>query len=240
MLPSSTDLLRSNVAGKYFLQKVVGGSNDDALFLADAPDGSPVHVRLAPEGSPAATSWPAVVEKSARLIHPHLLRYVEAGDCRLDTQPWHYLVMEAVSDRVDEVLLERPLSAEETDAVLRAVLLALSHLHDNGFVHGAPTRAAVVAASDLIKLTGETISPLPADETNARRAISAELLELGETATELLTRARGQGAAATLPSPFAEFVRATAGTSACPHPTAMQLMDVLDGKELVSAPPVMA
>ncbi len=238
MFTSSTDLLRSVVAGKYFLRKTDSGPEDAPLFIADAPDGTPVHVRLARVGSPVAESWPAIAATSAALDHPNLLRYLDAGDTSIDGQPWHFIATELVSDRVADVLTDRALTPEETDAVVRAAIEALDYLHEHGYAHRDLSPEAIVAASDQIKLTGARIAPLPADEASARRALSSDLLALGETATMLLTRARGPEAAATLPVPFAEFVRATAGNSSCPHPTARQLLAVLDGGELIGTAPV--
>lgn len=235
MFTSSTDLLRSVVAGKYFLRKVAAGPEDAPLFLADAPDGTHVHVRLAHIGSPDASHWPEMVRTSAAVSHPNLLRYIDAGDCSIDGQPWHFLTTELVSDRVSDVLSDRALTTDETDAVVRAIIEALDHLHEHGYSHRDLSPQAIVAASDQVKLTGERIAPFPADEAAARRAVSSDLLALGETTTALLTRAQGPGAAATLPAPFAEFVRSTAGNSSCPSPTARQLLDVLDGGELVGS-----
>jgi hypothetical protein len=150
--------------------------------------------------------------------------------------PFAFLAHEFISDRVADALDARALTPEEADMVLRATLAAVGRLHAQGYSHGDVRPGSVVAASDEVKLTGEHVAPLPSDELASRRAVSADLLAVGETATELLTRQRGPGAAATLPSPFAEFVRASVGTSECPHPTAEQLIGVLDGRELAGPP----
>jgi hypothetical protein len=229
---SFADLVRSTIAGKYFLKSVAAEHGEVATFIADGPDGSPVHVRLAAAGSSAADSWESIAAASAAVSHRNLLRYYDAGDCSIDGQPYVYLAHEFVQDRVEDALSKRALTTEEADMVTRAALAGLGALHAKNYFHGDVRPGAVVAASDEVKLTGEHTLPLPGDEAEARRAISADLMGLGETVTELLMREHGPGAAARLPSPFAEFVRATAGTSGCPHPTAEQLASVLDGRDL--------
>jgi hypothetical protein len=234
---SFTELLRSRVAGKYLLKQVVRAGEDGLLFRAEMPDDTPVLVHLASAGSAASASWPAIVEVSAALQHPHLLRYLECGQSSINNRAYDYLVTEAIEDRVEDVLTERSLTADETHAVLRVALSALGHLHQKGYAHGGIGPAAIVAASGEIKLLAATVRPLPADEPGAKDSIAADFRALGETATTLLARQSGPGAMATLASPFAEFVRATATTDSSSIPAAAQLQDVLDRKRVVSRIP---
>src|SRR6185312_15436702 len=65
-----------------------------------------------------------------------------------------------------------------------------------------------------------------------------DLIAVGELATLLLSGHSGPAAVMSLPPRFAEFVRASAGTSECPSPTAKQLLDFLDGKPLAPVTPI--
>lgn len=231
----STDLLRSIAGGKYFLKAVAQEDSDWALFLADAPDGTPVTVRLVSEDSPVAGNWPDLVAASAAAEHRHLLRYPECGQTRIDGQTYEYLVSEPIEDRVDEVLTERPLTEEEGRAAVDAALTGLDDLHRSGYVHGGVRTSSIVAAGGGIKLLADTVRPMPTLEADARRAVAGDLITLGETVTTLLTREHDPAAASKLPVPFDEVVRVSHGTRECPWPTAAQLRGVLDGEVLAAA-----
>lgn len=232
------DLLRSIVDGKYFLKQFLREENDEGVFLADAPDDTPVEVRLARERSEQHRLWPQLVERSAELEHPNLLRYIAQGEARIDGHPYAYLVREPVQERLAEVLAGRHLEPDEARFVVESVMSAVDHLHRRRFMHGSLVPASIVAAGDSVKLSIDTLRPLPADELEARRAVTADLREFAETTTELLTGKRELGAGSQLPPPFRDFVRASFGTEECPSPTAAQLVGVLNGEALATPKPV--
>ena len=61
---------------------------------------------------------------------------MECGQTSINGRGYDYLITQAIEDRVEDVLTERSLTAEETQAVLRAALSVLGHLHQNGYSHG--------------------------------------------------------------------------------------------------------
>lgn len=185
-----------------------------------------------------ARKWPERVSISKSLSHPHLLRELDHGETRIDGESYNYLVNERVEERLDDVLTERALTAEETRTVLEATLTALNHLHQRGYQHGNVRPASIVAARDQVKLLTGSARLMPAGDVDARRSMAGDLRELAETTTELLTRKRSVTVGASLPSPFGELVRASLGTHECPSPTAAQLLRVLEGKPLLPPEPV--
>ena len=229
------DLLRSIIDGKYFLKQFLGEEDAVGVFLADSPDSTAVEVRLEQEGGGQQRSWPELVSRSAEVPHQYLLRYIAHGEARIDGNQYAFLVSEYVQERLGEVLTTRSLAPDEARFVVESVMNAVDHLHRRGFMHGSLIPASIVAAGDSVKLLTHTMRPLPADELEMRRAVTADLREFAETTTELLTGKRELGAGAQLPSPFREFVRSSFGTEECPSPTAAQLIGVLNGQPL-SAP----
>ncbi len=213
-------------------------ADEVSTFLALAPDDSRVFLYLAHEGSDSSRSWPLAIEVSQQFPHPHLLRYIDSGQTQLEGQSYSYLVSEPVEDYVADVLSERTLTPDETEAVIPAVLSAVGQLHEHFYVHTAITPEAVVAANGAVKLTAAKLKrTIAADETDAKRARASDLIAVGELASLLLSGQSGPAAVLSLPPKFAEFVRASGGTSECPSPTAQQLLDLLDGKPLCAPAP---
>ena len=100
--------------------------------------------------------------------------------------------------------------------------------------HGSIRPGNIVAADGQIKLTTDSVRKMPAAEADIRRAVAADLRDLAETVTELLTGKRA-ATTAQLPSPFSELVLASLGTNEVPSPTAAQLLRVLRGEQITAA-----
>lgn len=226
------DLLRSIVDGKYFLKQFVREEAETGLFLAEDPRRTQVDVYLVAEQNGRAQEWSDRASRSAALSHPNILRDVAAGETRIDGTQYSFLATEHVQEYLQEVVRDRKLSPDEAMVVTEGLLGALIHLHLKGYSHGRITVDQIVAANDSVKLIVPTVIPLPSDNLESRRAVTADLRELGETVTEILTGKRELEASAQLPAPFRDFVRASFGTEECPSPTASQLLGVLHGKPL--------
>src|SRR3954451_25490546 len=192
VITSSADLLRSYVDRKYFLKELLRTADEVSTFLALAPDDSRVFLYLAQEDSDVSHSWPLAVEVSKQFSHPHLLTYIDNGQTQLEGQSYSYLVSEPIEDYVADVLSERTLTPDETDAVIPAVLSAVGHLHEHWYVHTAIAPQAVVAANGAVKLTAEKLKrTIGADETDAKRARAGDLIAVGELASLLLSGQSG-------------------------------------------------
>jgi hypothetical protein len=232
------DLQRSIVDGKYFLKQFVREEDDMGLFIASAQDGALVDVRLTTAGDERRREWSERVSRSTTLADPHLVHDIATGETRIDGKTYLYLATENVQERLADVVAERTLTPDEAQAVVESVLTALDVLHGRGYTHGKVTTASIVAAGDSVKLLMGSVRTLPSDELESRRAVTADLRELAETTTEILTGKHELGAGAQLPSPFREFVRASFGTEECRSPTAAQLLGVLHGQPLTAPKPV--
>ncbi len=194
------------VAGKFPLQRYLGGSDDGAIFLTFmhgvAEDPKEAAIRLiSADGMDAekqARQWKAAGE----LQHPNLIRIYEAGRAELDGVPLVYAVEEYAEENLSQILPERALTPAETGEMLSPVLRALQFLHDRGFVHGRIQPSNILAIGDQVKLSSDSLH-LPRDASYNKKSASAyhppelasgmvsapaDVWQLGVTLVEVLTQ----------------------------------------------------
>src|SRR5207302_9565020 len=73
---------------------------------------------------------------AAGLSHPHLIRLLDAGRCRLGGRPFLFVVMEYAEQTLAQVLLHWALTTDEAREMLLPVLDALAFLHGKNLVQG--------------------------------------------------------------------------------------------------------
>jgi TonB family protein len=159
------------VDGKFPLQRWLGGSDHSAVFLTEF-QGQPsqkVAIKLIWADDSASESGLCRLKATRRLSHPHLIRTLACGLCRIDESPYLYAVMECADDDLSQILPQRALEPQEVSNLLPPVLDALSYLHRNGFVHGRVKPSNVLAAGDQLKLSSDQAAPASQQNGQHRR-----------------------------------------------------------------------
>jgi TonB family protein len=221
------------VNGKFQLKKYLGGSDESAVFLTEDPgrEPQPAAIKLIAAGPGNAELQLARWGVAQRLPHPHLIRLLHTGRCRLDSRELIFAVMEYAEENLAQVLPQRALTPQEAREMLAPTLGALAFLHGQGYVHGHLAPANVMAIKDQLKLTSDSMCRIgenvpdsakptvydPPEMAGGVRSPAADVWSLGMTLTEVLTQrlpswtAQDQPAdpvvPENLPAPFQEIVR---------------------------------
>jgi hypothetical protein len=187
-------------AGPYRLDKYLGGTDSSAVYATVfGSNSSPAVIKLMPVEGMERSSRLTRLSALARLSHPNLVRFFEAGECRIDGVSALYVVMERADANLAEVLPERALTEAEAREMLDAVVPALSFLHDQGFVHGNIKPSNILAIGEQIKLSPDSVANLdagtPAEDVRA----------LGATLVQVLTRSGPEPLPKNIPQPFREI-----------------------------------
>jgi eukaryotic-like serine/threonine-protein kinase len=146
---------------KYQLLRFLGSTDHSVVFLAEFHDPDPRQAAIKFVSADFAgreqqlETWKA----AAQLTHPNLLRIYGSGSCKIDDMDLLYVATEYAEENLAQVLPHRALTAEETTEMLNAVVNALWFLHGRGLVHGHIKPSNVLASSDHLKLSSDTIVP---------------------------------------------------------------------------------
>jgi TonB family protein len=162
------------VGGKFPLERYLGGSAGSAVFLTGFASGRAV-IKLVPAGQEQAGALVERWNRAATLSHPHLVRIFAAGTGTLEGVPLAYFVMEYAEENLAEVLLERPLTTDETRDMLQPVKEALAYLHGQGLAHGNLKPSNILAVEDTVKISSETVTA--GDPAADIRALDVVLLQ---------------------------------------------------------------
>ena len=176
------------IEGKYPLRQWLGGSGHSAVFLTEFTE-QPSHkaaIKLIQVDEGSAQLHLSRLRATKRLSHPHLIRTVECGLCRVEGAPFLYVLMECADDDLSQILPERPLAPSEVSDLLPPVLDALSYLHKNGFVHGRVKPSNVLAAGDQLKLSTDQVAPVAQQDRGHRRR---DVYDAPETAAGVISPA---------------------------------------------------
>ena len=176
------------IEGKYPLRQWLGGSDHSAVFLTEFADArsQKAAIKLIQVDEGIAELQLSQLRATKRLSHPHLIRTVECGLCRVEGSPFLYVLMECADDDLSQILPERPLAPSEVSDLLPPVLDALSYLHKNGFVHGRVKPSNVLAAGDQLKLSTDQVAPVAQQDGNHRRR---DVYDAPETAAGIISPA---------------------------------------------------
>ena len=137
------------------LREYLGGSQRSVVFLTERPAKNPqkTAIKLIPANSTNAEVQLSRWQSAAGLSHPNLLRIFETGRCRLDNVELVYCVTEYAEENLSQILLQRPLTPQETREMLDPVLDALLYLHGKGLVHGSIKPSNIMAVADQLKMS---------------------------------------------------------------------------------------
>ena len=223
------------VNGAFPLRRFLGRSNHSVVFLTDckAQKLSNAAIKIIPADPARAETQLSRWRMAAALSHPHLIRLLESGRCKLGGHPFLFVVTEYAEQNLAQILPHRALTADEVREMLIPALDALAFLHRQNLVHGQLKPPNFLVVNDQLKLASDTIRT--AGETAGVDAAS-DMLELGATIVEALTRIRPalepQAEAPSLPatlSPgFADAVRRCLSPEPGNRPTVSELRDQID------------
>jgi Protein kinase domain len=237
------------VNGVFSLRRFLGRSNHSVVFLTDckAQKLSSAAIKIIPADPARAETQLSRWRMGTALSHPHLIRLLEAGRCKLGGHPFLFVVTEYAEQNLAQILPHRALTADEVREMLIPALDALAFLHRQNLVHGQLKPPNFLVVNDQLKLASDTIRT--AGETAGVDAAS-DMLELGATIVEALTRIRPalepQAEAPSLPatlSPgFAAAVRRCLSPEPGNRPTVSELRDQIDpaGARSPDVPPPQA
>ena len=219
---------------KFRLERFLGSTDHSAVFLTEVSRPQPLKaaIKFISADFPGAEKQGDVWAAAADLNHPNLLRLYAEGHFRLDGMELLYVVMEYAEENLGQFLPQRAMTSEETRQVLSAATDVLVYLHDKKLTHGHLKPSNVLATSDQLKFSSDTIQAAgqvrgtkrerdayDAPETADSAASPAgDVWSLGVTLVEALTQqaptlpADSQAEPAipaTLDEPFLEIARHT-------------------------------
>ena len=188
------------VNGIFPLRRFLGRSNHSVVFLTECRARNLVNaaIKIIPADPARAESQLSRWQLAASLSHPHLIRILEAGRCKLGGHSFLFVVTEYAEQNLAQILPHRALTVEEVREMLIPALDALTFLHGQNLVHGQLQPPNFLVVNDRLKLSSDTIRA-------ARDAadLAADMRALGATIAEALTQTRpafDSQAAAPLPA----------------------------------------
>ncbi len=177
------------VNGVFPLRRFLGRSNHSVVFLTDckAHNLSNAAIKIIPADPPRAEAQLSRWRMAATLSHPHLIRVLESGRCKLGGHPFLFVVTEYAEQNLAQILPHRALTADEVREMLIPSLDALAFLHRQSLVQGQLKPSNFLVVNDQLKLASDTVRP--AGNTPGIDA-SGDMRALGATIMEALTRTR--------------------------------------------------
>jgi len=192
------------VDDEFPLEQLLASSEHSAVFLTQHGDLQPQKAAIKLIHAEPATAelllsrW----RLAAQLSHPNLLRLLDFGRCCLEDANFLYVVMEFAEEDLSQILPQRALTPAETRDMLEPVLDVLVYLHGKGLIHGHLKPSNILATSDQLKLSSDTLasiaeprapiarpSPYNAPEAaTSGLSTASDVWSLGMTLVEVLTQ----------------------------------------------------
>lgn len=192
------------VNGLFPLRRFLGRSNHSVVFLTEfrAQNLPKAAIKLIPADPAVDELQLSRWQRIAALSHPHLMRILDSGRCKLGGHPFLFVVMEYAEQTLAQILPHRPLTPDEAREMLIPTLDALAYLHRKNLVQGQLKPVNFLVVNDQLKLASDTIrsageaaivsaKPSVYDPPEARSgAIEAagDVWSLGITLVEALTQ----------------------------------------------------
>jgi hypothetical protein len=177
------------VNGIFPLRRFLGRSNHSVVFLTECRAQKLVNaaIKIVPADPARAESQLSRWQLAAALSHPHLIRLLEAGRCKLGGHPFLFVVTEYAEQNLAQILPHRALTGEEVREMLPPALDALAFLHAQNLVHGQLKPSNFLVVNDQLKLASDTVRTA-GDTTGID--LAGDVRALGATIVEALTQIR--------------------------------------------------
>jgi Protein kinase domain len=177
------------VNGIFPLRRFLGRSNHSVVFLTEcgAEHLGNAAIKIIPADPARVDSRLSRWQAAAALSHPHLVRLLDSGRCKLGGHPFLFVVTEYAEQNLAQILPHRALTADEVREMLMPALDALAFLHAQNLVHGQLKPTNFLVVNDQLKLASDTIRPAR-DATGAD--LAGDVRALGATIVEALTQTR--------------------------------------------------
>ena len=149
------------VNGLFPLRRFLGRSNHSVVFLTEcrAQNLSKAAIKLVPADPALDEAQLSRWQRMASLSHPHLVRILDSGQCKLGGHPFLFVVMEYAEQTLAQILPHRPLTPDEVREMLIPTLGALAYLHRKNLVQGQLKPTNFLVVNDQLKLASDTIRP---------------------------------------------------------------------------------
>jgi TonB family protein len=149
------------VNGLFPLRRFLGRSNHSVVFLTEfrAQNLSKAAIKLVPADPALDEAQLSRWQRMAALSHPHLVRILDSGRCKLGGHPFLFVVMEYAEQTLAQILPHRPLTPDEVREMLIPTLGALAYLHRKNLVQGQLKPTNFLVVNDQLKLASDTIRP---------------------------------------------------------------------------------
>src|SRR5438445_6621217 len=150
------------VDDEFPLEQLLASSEHSAVYLTQHGDSQPQKAAIKLIHAEPATAelllsrW----RLAAQLSHPNLLRLLDFGRCCLEDANFLYVVMELAEEDLSQILPQRALTSAETRDMLEPVLDVLVYLHGKGLIHGHLKPSNILATSDQLKLSSDSLFPI--------------------------------------------------------------------------------
>lgn len=218
------------VDGRFPLLKWLSGTPRSDVFRTQLPGKEPAAIKLISAEGEAAQQLVSRWQMAAALTHPHLLKVLHSGQCKLGNTALAYVVMEFAEEDLSQVLPARALSADEAREMMTPLLDTVSYLHSRGLVHGRIKPSNIMAVADQLRLSSDSVhsvsepkeaglAPTAFDAPEVAKGIASrasDIWSLGVTVARCLSPGKQarenynpveQGIAQTIPEPFRRIAR---------------------------------
>lgn len=200
----SADWVGRVIDGRFALQEWLGGGGRSGVFRTELPQ--PVEKRAAikliatagDEADACIAGW----AKAANLAHPCLVHVYRSGRFQFGSIELAYVVTEYADEVLSQIIPERPLTSDETRAMLGPVIDSLEYLHGKGLVHAHLKPSNILVVDEQLKISGDNVAPSGAQRNRflsasvydapelagGRMAPEIDIWALGATLVEALTQ----------------------------------------------------
>lgn len=142
------------INGAFPLRRFLGSSDHSGVFLTEckAQHFSNAAIKIVPADPALTEAQLSLWRTAAAFSHPHLIRLLDAGRCRLGGHPFLFVVMEYAEQTLSQILPYRALTPDEVREMLLPALDALAFLHRNNLVQGRLKPPNFLVVNDRLKL----------------------------------------------------------------------------------------